>query len=438
MFKFQTIKKHLAFALILIFSLSFTHFAFAHGEAEEHAQETSFLEAGNQAESKTAVIYYNEACGMCASYVHNELPVLLNQVSINNFIKNDYINEKDKRLEMNQVMDKLNIPLPLQSHIMTFVGDKYILGGHIPEHLIQAIFKKENSQKFKRIIVYQDLMHGDIEDYKIWAIPSYADNFVGEIKTYPINTPLSEYLDFLSKNRDTLKSNSASINKSQKAILPIVLVSGFLDGLNPCAFAVLLFFIAFLFTLKRSLANIWKMGLIYISAIYLAYLLIGFGIFKAILFINSPHFMAKLGSWLIIVLGSFSIISYFFPRFPIKIRLPHASRDKIHAWMRKGAMPAAFVMGFLVGLCTFPCSGGIYVAIIGLLAAKATYWSGVGYMLLYNLMFVAPLIIMLIIAANKYFFVKASAWQQAHKKTQKLVTGILMLLLGIIILTFFI
>ena len=55
-----------------------------------------------------------------------------------------------------------------------------------------------------------------------------------------------------------------------------------MDGINPCAFGVLLFFIAFLYTLKRTKGNILKIGVVYISMIYLAYLLIGLGIMQAI------------------------------------------------------------------------------------------------------------------------------------------------------------
>jgi cytochrome c biogenesis protein CcdA len=59
------------------------------------------------------------------------------------------------------------------------------------------------------------------------------------------------------------------------------------------------------------------------------------------------------------------------------------------------------VDGFLVGLCTFPCSGGIYIAIIGLLASQTTYLRGVSYLGLYNLAFIAPLLIILAGVGNQ-------------------------------------
>jgi cytochrome c biogenesis protein CcdA len=390
------------------------------------------------AEENEAVIYYNEACGMCAMYVNTEVQEMLSAHGITNFVKKDYVNDKANRPEMNQVMTNLGVPLPLQSHIMTFVGEKYILGGHVPKHIIDDLFKQENSQKFKRIIVYQDKMHGEIKDYQVWAIPEYADDYVGEIKTYSIDTPVTEYLSYLEQNKKKLLEDSKYKWIKEKSLLPTVLISGFLDGLNPCAFAVLLLFIAFLFSIKRGKADVLKMGIIYISAIYLAYLLIGFGILKAVMFSNAPHFMAKLGSWLVIILGLINIINHFAPKFPIKLGIPHVSKDAIQTWMRKATLPAAFVMGFLVGLCTFPCSGGIYVAIIGLLALKTTYWVGVGYMLVYNLMFIAPLIILLALSSNPYTLIKMGEWQKKHRKAEKLIMGLTMIALGVIIIIFFI
>ncbi len=406
------------------------HFANA-DEGHAHAEEAVSFD--------TAVIYYNEACAMCATYIKNDLPQDLTVWGITDFIKKDYINVKSNRSEMNDMMQTAGVPLDLQSHIMTFVGDKYILGGHIPKAMIDEIFSPANSAKFKKIIVYQDEMHSDAKNYKIWAVPMYADDFVGEAQTYPITASITDYLNYLDQNKDAL-ANSAKVNgklSQYKSLLPVVLVSGFLDGINPCAFAVLLFFIAFLFSLKKTRGSVWKMGLVYIGAIYLAYFLIGLGITKALLFANAPHFMAELGAWLVIVLGIINLLGFIFPSFPIKLKIPAASKATLQNWMHKATLPAAFVLGFLVGLCTFPCSGGIYVAIIGLLAAKTTYATGLGFLILYNIMFVAPLFIILIMASNKYAVEKLTRLEQAESKKMKLLSALVMIALGAIILIFF-
>lgn len=383
-----------------------------------------------------AVIYYNEACGMCAIYVKSELPEMLKKQGIENIEKRDYINEKENRFEMNKIMEEMKIPFSLQSHIMTFVGNKYALGGHIPAHIIDEIFKKENSERFKRIIVYQDEMHGNAVDYKVWAIPDYADDFAGEIKTYPIDTKITEYLDYLETNENKLPTVENNSNKKEY-LLPVVLVSGFLDGINPCAFAVLLFFISFLFSLKRTKKEIRKTGIVYISAIFLAYISIGFGLIGAVMLIDEPHAMAKIGAWLVIVLGIINIIGFLFPEFPVKLRIPHVAKGTIKEYIYKATLPSAFILGFFVGLCTFPCSGGIYVAIIGLLVSQTTYATGIMYLIIYNIMFVMPLIIILALMSNKKALDIFQKWEESQVPLMKISGAMIMIALGIIILIWF-
>ncbi|NOZ83181.1 MAG: hypothetical protein GXN98_05190 [Euryarchaeota archaeon] len=222
-------------------------------------------------------------------------------------------------------------------------------------------------------------------------------------------------------------------------MLPLVLVSGLLDGINPCAFAVLLFFIAFLYTLQRTRADVLRMGAIYISAIYLAYFLIGLGIMKALVFVGKPHFMAKLGAWLIILLGLVNIINHFQPMLlPVKLRIPGFTHATLRRWAYRGTAPSAAVLGFLVGLCTFPCSGGIYVAILALLSAKTTYAQGLAYLMLYNLMFVLPLILILAVASNQRVTARLKELEERHARSMRLFSGVAMLAIGIAILVWFV
>ncbi|MGQ9601155.1 MAG: hypothetical protein ACUVQU_00255 [Candidatus Bipolaricaulia bacterium] len=191
---------------------------------------------------------------------------------------------------------------------------------------------------------------------------------------------------------------------------------------------------AFLFTLKRTRADIAKVGVVYIVMIYLTYLGIGLGILQALVFTGAPHLMAKLGSGLLIGLGLINVKDYFWYRRWFSLspsgRLHEASTN----WLKKATLPATAVGGSLVGLCTFPCSGGIYVATLGLLSAKATYWTGLGYLLLYNLMFVVPLIAILLGVSNRRALGRLARWEASRKREAKLATGLVMILLGASIL----
>lgn len=218
----------------------------------------------------------------------------------------------------------------------------------------------------------------------------------------------------------------------------LVALTGFLDGIHPCAIAILIFFIAFLLTLKRSLKNIFTLGLVYIFVIFLTYLAIGVGLLSGIMLFGQHHFLAKFGSLLLILLGLLNLRGYFFPRARLGLKLPAIPRHKIKALLRKAALPTVAAAAFLVGLCSVPCSGGIYAAVTALLASKTTFFTGFLYLILYNLMFVMPLIILLALSANPYTLVKLGEFQQRHQKTQKLIMGIFMILIGAAILLFFV
>lgn len=220
-------------------------------------------------------------------------------------------------------------------------------------------------------------------------------------------------------------------------MLPLVAITGFLDGIHPCAIAILIFFIAFLLTLRRSLKNILALGAVYIAIIYLTYLAVGVGLFSGVMILGQPHFFAKLGSWLLILLGVLYLKAYFFPHLKLRIKMP-TMNEKAKVFLRKATLPAVAIAAFLVGLCSIPCSGGIYAAVTALLASKTTYAAGMLYLLLYNFMFVLPLIILLAVSANPYTLVKLGEWQQKHKQTQKLIMGLFMILIGVFILLFFI
>jgi cytochrome c biogenesis protein CcdA len=373
------------------------------------------------------IVYYNRACADCLQYIESSIVPLLREAGYAEPAYKDYINEPSNRAELLERSDALGVPPDLQSHLTTFVGDRLILEGHIPEHVVADLLTAP-ADTFERMVIYQDKMSG-ATDYVAWA-------FRGEPQTYPIDAAVGEYLAYLEHNGRHLAP--AAPVEEDRALLPLVLSTGLLDGLNPCAFAVLLFFIAFLFTIQRTSGTVWLMGLIYIAAIYLAYFLIGLGLMQAVLFSNNHHLMAKIGSWLVIGLGLINLKDYFFPQLPVHLRIPTVAHSTIQDWLKRATFPAAGIGGFLVGLCTFPCSGGIYVAVVGLLAAKTTYLQGVGYLGLYNLAFVLPLFIILGGVGNRRVMHHIRLAERSSRRWVRLATGLGMVAVGAVILIWFV
>lgn len=373
-----------------------------------------------------ATIYYNEACADCARYIDERLIPLLKELGVEEIIKKDFINDRSVRKELINRSSLLQIPPELQGHFTVFIDDKIILQGHVPERIIRDLFQ---AASYEKILVYQDLMGEKVTSYKVWA-------FRGPVKEYPIDAPVAEYLDWFAAHKDELEPVEVLWTKEQW--LPLIVTTGLLDGINPCAFAVLLFFIAFLFTMKRTRADIAKVGVVYITMIYLTYLGIGLGLLQALVFTGAPHLMAIIGSWLLIGLGLVNVKDYFWYGRWISLSPSGKLHEASTNWLKRATLPATAIGGFLVGLCTFPCSGGIYVAVLGLLSAKATYWTGLGYLLLYNLMFIVPLIIILLGVSNRRAVGRLARWEASRKREVKLATGLVMIALGAVILLWFV
>lgn len=225
-----------------------------------------------------------------------------------------------------------------------------------------------------------------------------------------------------------------NLSNGGKVLLPLIAITAAVDSINPCAFSILLLTIGFLFSIGKLRSNILKIGSFYIAGVFLAYFLIGLGLIHALHILNTPHFMARVGAWLLIILGLINVINEFFPAFPIKLRIPHVAHHKIAQLMEKGTLTAVFFLGMLVGLCEFPCTGGPYLTVIGLLHDQATYIKGVAYLLLYNAIFVLPLVIILLIASNKGLLDKVQSWQRQESKAMRFGGGIAMIILGLLIL----
>ncbi len=224
-----------------------------------------------------------------------------------------------------------------------------------------------------------------------------------------------------------------SLSQGGTLLLPLVLISALVDSINPCAFSILLLTLAFLMSMGKMRSGILRIGGSYIFGIFLVYILIGLGILQTFHIFNTPHFMAKVGASLLVLFGAINLINEFFPKFPIKFKIPQSAHHKMAELMEKASMPTAFALGALVGLCEFPCTGGPYLMVLGLLHDQATFWKGLGYLIVYNLVFILPLVIILLIGSDKSVLEKVKNWKSKETGKMRLWGGIAMIILGLII-----
>ncbi len=384
------------------------------------------------------VVYFNGSCHDCLPYLNQELEPLLRSLGIRDIARRDYIQERANRRELVERSTALGIPPRLQGHMTVFIGDRIALQGHVPAGIIRDLFAPAQSDRYRLIVVVQDKMasHGEAPvDYAVWAPGA-------PVETYPLSEPVTTHLATLPVPRPGAGSDAGQTGATLPAFAPsaflmMVLGAGLLDGINPCAFAVLLLFVGFLFTLQRGRRDLLAHGFTYVAAIYLTYFGIGLGLLKAFS-LGAPHLIARLGAGLMIVLGLMNIKdAFWFGVGPSlgSLAIGGAARDR---WMRRATLPATAVVGFLVGICEFPCTGGIYVGILGLLSAQTSFWSGLGYLTIYNVMFILPLVALLFIVGNRRVVGQYSRWMAVNKKRLRLIQGLVMVALGAVILVWFV
>ena len=375
-----------------------------------------------------ATVYYNSACGDCVMYITDTLMPTLTSQGIDSVTLKDWTNHVSFREELYRLHQQTEIQTSLMSHLTAFVkrGNLVVFEGHVPSSLlVEAVALNETTYPRLVVSVWDDGMTGDTPaQYGIWA-------FAGEPQVYPTSTPVTVYTRWLGDS-----NVKPWTPPPQSPLLPLVIGAGFIDGLNPCAFAVLLFFVSLLFATRSPAMDMVKMGSVYIYGIFVVYLMIGLGLLGAIVLSPDPHFMAKVGAVLMVAVGGITIANYFLPRIPMPFHMPKAIWETTRKWMMKATLPGATVAGLLVGLCTFPCSGTIYVFVLGLLASQTSFLVGLGYLYIYNLFFVMPLIAILLgIMAAQHVSKRPAArgfarWERAHSREIRLVSGVVMILLA--------
>ena len=216
--------------------------------------------------------------------------------------------------------------------------------------------------------------------------------------------------------------------------IPAVIVAAAIDSVNPCTFAVLVLLLGTLLVAERKGKRgfVLKAGLMFTLAIYVSYFLMGIGVFTAIQAagVQKPFIMVV--SSLAILLGLWNMKDFFSYGKWFTIEVPQRWRPAVKRITSSVvSIPGAFLVGVLDSLFLLPCSSGPYIAILALLSKNTSRIDGILYLLLYNFIFVLPL---LFITFGVHFgfttTARAERWRSARLGKLHLASGILMFLLG--------
>ena len=218
--------------------------------------------------------------------------------------------------------------------------------------------------------------------------------------------------------------------------LAAVLITAAVDSINPCAIGVALLLVATLVKQDRR-RDILKIGMIYVTAVYITYFVAGLGIihFLVGLPVQIANYVTVFVALLVIIGGLLEIKDFFWYGKGESLMIPEKYAEKIADKMNDLSTPMAVLLGIFVAAVELPCTGGPYLAILTIISQQGVNLVAYGMMALYNLIFVLPLIIIVALSyMGSYKVSEMKEWKHMNKARMRLAAGLLMVFLGWILL----
>lgn len=215
--------------------------------------------------------------------------------------------------------------------------------------------------------------------------------------------------------------------------IPLIVGAGLLDGINPCAFAVLVILLIYLMSLGSRKKMILA-GIVYSSAVFFFYFLSGVGLFTIIQTTGLVKAFSFLAAVFAIIAGILMIKDAFYPGKGPSLAIPEARKGTISRYIEKSSIPSAFILGILVGMFELPCTGGIYLAILSMISLRMDIGSGLGYLLIYNLAFIIPLLVIIGLVAWGLPPERVNEFRVEQRRVIRIIIGCVMFFFAAIIL----
>ena len=255
--------------------------------------------------------------------------------------------------------------------------------------------------------------------------------------------------DWWRVDADALASADASIGARYAAMgLGLVLAAGLLDGINPCAFATIIFLLSYLQVADRRPRALLLTGSAFILAIFLTYFLLGLGLAEVVSRLDALRYAGQ------VLTVAMALLALTIMGFSIRdgvlclrgrmgemtLQLPDAFKRQIRRTIRIGTrhsrvVPAAFVAGVAIAILELACTGQVYAPTILFMVrtGRGTAWT-LGYLLLYNVAFVLPLIVVFGLACGGLRSETLTGVMKRHAAAVKFATAALFLGLAVLLL----
>jgi hypothetical protein len=272
----------------------------------------------------------------------------------------------------------------------------------------------------------------------------------------------------ISKPTPSLTPSQDEIEKAEETIVErfkslgvfAILAAGLIEGLNPCSLATLVFFISYLVMMGRRRKEIFWVGMGFTGTGFVTHLLLGLGILSFVqhlsflsLFSRIVYLITFLFAFFLGILSLYDYVQLKRGRpSKMKLQVPNFLKKRIHQTIRKTSgnletdgegqsvrlFVAAVIIGFMVTLLQFTCTSQVYLpTILFVTNIPSLRGSAVFYLVLYNLIYVAPLLVIFGIVYWGVTSEQLSFFLQKRASTIKLLTAIFFFALaGILIFSF--
>jgi hypothetical protein len=324
--------------------------------------------------------------------------------------------------------------------------------GRIPDLRIRtfSLVKQENKKLDEALSqIYQVPESERLVDHKLymgedylWSSDLHHESFQKLVAKYQGKGSAPPWEKVTEEGLE--KGKKSIIERFRRWSLSAVLIAGFLDGINPCAFATIIFLVSYLTFAGKKSREILLYGTVFTSGVFIAYLLVGMGL-MTFLHQLSAFPMVSRGVYLFIALfaltlGMISLYDYvLFKRGEVakwKLQLPMGLKKKIHEIIReqsrvKGGLLATFGAGFVIAVCTIICTGQVYLPTIGfVMSIPELRKHAIFNLFLYNVMYIIPLVGVFVLAFFGVTSEKMALLTKEHTGTVKLLTALLFLALA--------
>ena len=208
-----------------------------------------------------------------------------------------------------------------------------------------------------------------------------------------------------------------------------------MDGINPCAFAVLALLLGTL-TVAGTRRRVLTVGAAYTLGVFVCYLAAGFGITAIVGAAGLAPLFRLLAGAVALVVGLAVLAAAVLERRELAPAITARGRERIAGWLEAApaAGPvAALALGIGVGLVELPCTGGIYLGVLGLLAGGSLA-DALPLLVLYNLFFVLPLVLIVGGVALGLAPSSVDQWRESRRRLVLGVSGAVMVVLGLVLL----